>query len=79
MEDYTKEGHTVIGVVGVNDSPTCGVTKTISLLDALKQKKLLGIQIEDLERSRIERFAHVLLIPCKKTLTKCSQLATISP
>ncbi len=31
MEDYVTEGYSILGVVGMNDSPTCGVTKTIDL------------------------------------------------
>ncbi len=33
MEDYIREGYTVVGVVGMNDSPTCGVTKTMDIID----------------------------------------------
>lgn len=33
MEDYTREGYTIVGVVGMNDSPTCGVTKTIDFIE----------------------------------------------
>lgn len=33
MEDIKTEGYTLIGVVGMNDSPTCGVTKTLDLVE----------------------------------------------
>ncbi len=33
MEDYLTEGYTILGVVGMNDSPTCGVTKTLDLIE----------------------------------------------
>lgn len=33
MENILTEGFTLIGVVGMNDSPTCGVTKTLDLIE----------------------------------------------
>ena len=36
MEDILTEGYTLIGVVGMNDSPTCGVTKTLDLIEFIK-------------------------------------------
>jgi len=28
MEDYKKSGYEILGIIAMNDSPTCGVTKT---------------------------------------------------
>jgi predicted secreted protein len=36
VEDYTKSGFDVVGVIGVADSPSCGVTTTSDLGVALK-------------------------------------------
>jgi predicted secreted protein len=33
IEDYVTEGYTILGVVGMNDSPTCGVTKTLDFIE----------------------------------------------
>ena len=37
MEDCIKEGYTILGVVGVNDSPTCGVTKTLDFVEFIRR------------------------------------------
>ncbi len=33
MDDLVAEGYTIAGVVGMNDSPTCGVTKTLDFIE----------------------------------------------
>lgn len=33
IEDYLTEGYSIAGVVGMNDSPTCGVTKTLDFIE----------------------------------------------
>lgn len=37
MEDYLREGFTICGVIGMNDSPTCGVTKKVNMVEYMKQ------------------------------------------
>jgi predicted secreted protein len=37
MEDYLREGFTICGVIGMNDSPTCGVTKKVNMIEYMKQ------------------------------------------
>ena len=60
MEDFTREGYEIVGVVGVNDSPTCGVTKTLDLLDIAKNQEALGISFEDLKYPNLERYKHII-------------------
>lgn len=43
MDDLITEGYTIVGVVGMNDSPTCGVTKT---LDFIEFTRLLALSEE---------------------------------
>jgi len=54
IEDHIKQGFEVTGVVTANDSPTCGVTKTMNLIDVLKRAKLSGMSLDDLENPRLE-------------------------
>ncbi len=42
IEDYTKEGYAVLGVIGVNDSPTCGVTKTLDIVEFVRRMVATG-------------------------------------
>ncbi|MDD5648056.1 MAG: hypothetical protein PHY03_03890 [Dehalococcoidia bacterium] len=37
MEDYLREGFAICGVIGMNDSPTCGVTKKVNMVEYMKQ------------------------------------------
>jgi len=37
MEDYLREGYTICGVIGMNDSPTCGVTKKANMVEYMKR------------------------------------------
>ncbi len=37
MEDYLREGYTIYGVIGMNDSPTCGVTKKGNMVEYMKR------------------------------------------
>jgi len=37
MEDYLREGFIICGVIGMNDSPTCGVTKKVNMIEYMKQ------------------------------------------
>ena len=37
MEDYIQNGYAICGVVGMNDSPTCGVTKTMDMVEFLRR------------------------------------------
>jgi predicted secreted protein len=60
IEDFIKEGYSILGIVGANDSPTCGVTKTINPLEILKNKQSLGISLKDLMNPHIEKFKHIL-------------------
>ncbi len=60
MEDYTKEGYAIVGVVGVNDSPTCGVTKTLKLLEVIRNLKSLNVSFEDLENPHIDKIRYFL-------------------
>jgi len=60
MEDYTKEGYTIVGIVGVDDSPTCGVSKTVDIMEIVKNKQTFGISLEDAENPHIEKFKHIL-------------------
>ena len=55
MADHMRQGFEVVGVVMANDSPTCGVTKTIDLFDVLKQARTFGMTLDDLENPRIEK------------------------
>lgn len=36
MEDYLRNDYTICGVVGINDSPTCGVTKTVDMVKYMR-------------------------------------------
>jgi predicted secreted protein len=37
IEDFLEQGYSVLGVVGMNDSPTCGVTKTLDFAEMIRR------------------------------------------
>jgi len=55
IKDHIKQGYEVMGVVTANDSPTCGVTKTMDLIGVMKRAKLSGMSLDDLENPRLEK------------------------
>jgi len=55
IEDHIKQGFEVVGVITANDSPTCGVTKTMDLIDVMKRAKFSGMSLNELERPRLEK------------------------
>lgn len=54
IEDYQRAGYHVIGIVAMNDSPTCGVTKTVDPFAFVAQVKARGLANEDLVHPRLE-------------------------
>jgi len=60
MEDYKNSGYEILGVIAMNDSPTCGATKTIDLLGFISKYKKLGIKLEDLEYPGLEKMRELL-------------------
>lgn len=55
IEDYIKSGYEIVGVVTSNDSPTCGVTRTMHLLNSAVSYKTLGLQLKELENPDINK------------------------
>lgn len=55
IEDHLRQGFEVAGVVTANDSPTCGVTKTVDLMDVMRRAKLSGMTLGDFEKPRLEK------------------------
>ena len=54
IQDYLDNGYEVLGIVVSNDSPTCGATMTMDLLEAAKKFKSLGFKAEYLENHDLE-------------------------
>ncbi|MEW6444326.1 MAG: hypothetical protein AB1640_25560 [bacterium] len=66
MEDFVRAGGSVLGVVAMDDSPTCGVTKTIDLLEAARILKRLGWSGADLDHPDLEKMKRTLPALCSK-------------
>ncbi len=49
IHDYIKSGYQVLGVIGVDGSPTCGVTTTLDMKEAFDY--FADLNIEQIERS----------------------------
>ena len=65
MENFTKEGYTITGIVAANDSPTCGVTKTIDIMDIAENYKELGYELEEFEYPQIDKMKNTIPLICK--------------
>jgi predicted secreted protein len=37
MNDFLKAGYLIAGIIGINDSPTCGVTKSLDLMELIRR------------------------------------------
>lgn len=64
--DQQKSGMTVNGFILMNDSPTCGTTLTIDLLDSICSFKSQGVPLEDLMHPTLEKMKiliHSVLMP----------------
>ena len=57
IEDFERAGCSSLGAVVMNDSPTCGVTRTIDLTDSARRLKRIGIGAADLENPDLETCA----------------------
>ena len=60
IEDFTRESYTVMGVIGVNDSPSCGITKTLDIMGIARNQKSLGITLDDVENPQLEKMKTIL-------------------
>lgn len=46
IQDYLREDYSVVGIIGSNESPTDGVTRTIDLINAPKKVRSMGFDEE---------------------------------
>ncbi len=59
IQDYLTEGYAVLGIIGVNGSPTCGVTKTINYLKIVKNMDKLDITPQDIINPKLEKTTEI--------------------
>jgi predicted secreted protein len=52
MQDYLREGFEIVGVVSVNDSPTCGVTKTLDFIEFIRRAATLR-DVDNLQMKKL--------------------------
>lgn len=55
IEDYVNSGYSILGIIASNDSPTCGITKTIDLIKSAYKYKELGFKLEDFKNPEFEK------------------------
>lgn len=60
IEDYKKSGYAILGIIAMDDSPTCGVTKTADLFGLISSGKKLGLKLEDLEFPKLEKLGGLI-------------------
>jgi predicted secreted protein len=65
VDDYVKSGYSVIGIIGVNDSPTDGVTKTIDLIESARRLKEIGLGGDVLARPDRHDMKRVVAALCE--------------
>lgn len=65
IKDYEKSGYSILGIIMTNDSPTCGVTKTMDLLDLSSKYKKLGIKDEIFENPTLEKMINLIPNLCE--------------
>ena len=60
VQNYLNSSYKILGVIAMNDSPTCGATKTLDLLDTIFRHKELDISLDTLQFPRIEEMKELL-------------------
>ena len=65
MEDFMNSGYVILGIIAMNDSPTCGFTKTINLLKSASTFKKFGLKLEDFENPDLEKMRGIIPNLCK--------------
>jgi predicted secreted protein len=65
VADYVRSGYSVIGIVGVNDSPTDGVTRTIDLIESAQRLAEMGLGGEVFARPEGHDMKRVVAALCE--------------
>lgn len=60
IENYILNGYRIVSIVGMNDSPTCGVTKTMNLLNSIFHYRESKIELKDFESPNIEKMKNLI-------------------
>lgn len=60
IKDFQETGYNVLAIIAMNDSPTCGATKTIHLLESIGKYKALGLSLEDMLHPRLDQMQVVM-------------------
>jgi len=60
IENYILNGYKIIGIIGMNDSPTCGVTNTINLLNSIFHYREFKIELKDFQSPNIEKMKKII-------------------
>lgn len=60
MKNLVDNGYDIVGIIAMNDSPTCGVTKTIGIIDFVAKSKSMGLKLEDLTSPSFDKMKEVL-------------------
>jgi len=60
IKDHLNSGYTILGLISMNDSPTCGVTKTLDLLGSIFKYRELEIDLEDFEHPKLEKMRNLI-------------------
>ncbi|MEX2684994.1 MAG: hypothetical protein Q6373_025690 [Candidatus Sigynarchaeota archaeon] len=66
IDDWQRSGYAVLGIIATDDSPTCGVTRTLDLLSAVPASKDRGVSLADWEAPRFDKMRVIvpaLLVP----------------
>jgi len=64
LQDYHESGYSILGIITTNDSPTCGFTKTMDLMELSSKFKKLGIKDESFENPTLEEMKNLIPSLC---------------
>jgi hypothetical protein len=53
------EGYTILGILEVNGSPTCGVIKIMNCIEIVKNMKVLDITPQDIMNPQLEKMIEI--------------------
>jgi hypothetical protein len=60
IDGWQRSGYAVLGIIAMNDSPTCGVTRTLDMLSAIPASRDGGVTLSDWEAPRFGKMREVI-------------------
>lgn len=65
MENFINSGYSIVGIIAMNDSPTCGLSKSINLWNSVRKFKSLGLKLSDFINPEFDKMKFIIPNLCE--------------